>query len=113
MRTLLLRRTVFLGAWLLVLFGTVMVAQAEESKISYGGGDGSSFEKAVVIKGATEETGVKAEYAYLREHFSGYTMGKQSLVNHEKRVYDVLDITTKDGAAKSVYFDITGFFGKF
>lgn len=100
---------VFFGVCFLFLFGTGLMAQAE---ISFGGGDGSSFEKAVVIKGATEATGVKAEYAYLREHFPGYTMGKQALVNHEKRVYDVLDFTTKDGA-KTVYFDITGFFGKF
>ena len=65
-----------------------------------------------MIKNVTEETGVRAEYDYLKEKFPGYVMVKQSLQNHEGRTYDVLDIKTKDGP-KSVYFDITEFFGKF
>jgi len=85
---------------------------AGEKNITFSGGDGSSFEKAVVILGATEATGVSAEYDYLRKNFPRYSPGKQSLVEHNKRMYDILEISN-GSAKKSVYFDITDFFGKF
>lgn len=89
------------------------ILQAEESpKITYSGGDGSSFEKAVIILGADATSGVKAEYQYLQKKFPGYQPGSQSLVEHDKRMYDVLEISTPSGP-KKVYFDITDFFGKF
>jgi hypothetical protein len=80
--------------------------------IAYEGGDGSSAEKAIIIKNATEETGVKAEYAYLAKHFPGYKRGKQSLVREKNRMYDVLEVTTAEGKALTIFFDITEFFGK-
>lgn len=90
-----------------------LVAQAAPPKITYSGGDGSSLEKAIVIHGATEQTGVDAEYNYLGKHFPGYHQGKQSLISHENRRYDVLEFTTANGAKMTIYFDITEFFGKF
>ena len=87
-------------------------AYAKPDGVSYAGGDGSSIEKAVVIKGATEETGVRAEYAYIEKHYPGYKRGGQSLQSVKGRSYDAIDITTSDGKKKTVYFDITQFFGK-
>ena len=91
---------------------SLAISPKDKRPVSYAGGDGSSIEKAVVIKGATEETGVDAEYAYLRQHYPGYHLKKQSLQGGGKRSYDVLDFTTADGKAKLIYFDITEFFGK-
>ncbi|HEV7405062.1 MAG TPA: hypothetical protein VGO11_19115 [Chthoniobacteraceae bacterium] len=88
------------------------VALAKPPAISLAGGDGSSLEKAIVIKGATEETGVHAEYEYLRQHFPGYKRGSQSLQNAKGHAYDVLEFTTADGMKRTIYFDITAFFGK-
>jgi len=96
-----------------VLLAVGVVAQAAPPKITYSGGDGSSFEKAVAIHGATEQTGVDAEYDYLARHFPGYHQSRQSLTSHEKRRYDVLEFTTANGAKMTIYFDITEFFGKF
>jgi len=79
--------------------------------VTLAGGDGSSFEKAILVQGATEATGVPAEYAYLRKHYPGYVLAKQSLLNHKDRIYDALDFTW-EGKAYRVYFDITEFFGK-
>lgn len=90
-----------------------MIARAAPQKISYTGGDGSSFEKAVVIHGANEMTGVDAEYDYIAQHYPGYHRGKQSLNSHGKRRFDVLEFTTGDGKKMTIYFDITEFFGKF
>jgi len=80
-------------------------------EVTFAGGDGSSFEKAIVVKGANEETGVKAEYAYLAQHFPGYRFSKQSLVQRVGRAYDVLEFSTPDGP-HTIYFDITDFLGK-
>ena len=86
---------------------------AKPPAITYSGGDGSTLEKAIVIKGATEETGVDAEYAYLRKHYPGYKGGGQSLQNVRGRAYDVLEFTPAGGKKQMIYFDITAFFGKF
>src|SRR5262245_30635101 len=81
--------------------------------ITYEDGDGSSKEKAIIIKGATdEETGVRAEYSYLSKHFPGYKLKQQSLLGSKGHQYDALEIITADKEKKTVCFDITNFFGK-
>jgi len=76
-------------------------------------GDGSSFETAVIIREHTESAGVNAEYAWLRQNYPGYKLQKQALVQNKGVPYDVLDIITGNGEQKSIYFNISGFFGKF
>jgi hypothetical protein len=77
------------------------------------GGKGTSFEDAVVILDTTETSGIAAEYTWLRLNYPGYTMISQSLVTHEGKPYDVLNIKTDEGDKIKVYFDISHFFGKF
>src|SRR4051812_2120051 len=98
-----------------LVFSLLLLAQpcfAEAPAVTFEGGDGSSFEKAILIKHATEGTGVKSEYRYIEQHFPGSKVGMQALQNNNKRMYDVLTIQTSEGE-KKVYFDITEFFGKF
>ena len=66
----------------------------------------------MVIKGATEQTGVHAEYEYLAKHYPGYKRGGQSLHEHNGKNFDVLEFTTAEGQPKTIYFDITDFYGK-
>lgn len=75
--------------------------------------DGSSYEKAIVIKEKSETPGVSAEYKWLKEKYPGYTFTGQSLSTYKKTPYDVIKIKTADGEEKTVYFDISNFFGKF
>jgi hypothetical protein len=75
--------------------------------------DGSSFENAVIIQETTESKGVDAEYKWLRDNFPGYKSGGQSLDDYKGKPFDIITITTSDGKEKSIYFDISGFFGKF
>jgi hypothetical protein len=77
------------------------------------GADGSSFEKAIVIQEITETKGVDAEYRWLSVNYPGYKRGSQALVSHEKIPYDILTVTTADGAERKFYFDISNYFGKF
>ena len=74
--------------------------------------NGSNYENAIVIKAKNETEGVAAEYKWLREKYPGYKLIEQSLSNEGKKHYDILKIQTKEGEEKSIYFDITNFFGK-
>ena len=74
--------------------------------------DGSSFENAIIIKEHSESKGVDAEYIWLHENFPGYKLIGQYLLNNNKKPFDKLDIQTADGQNKSIYFDISNFFGK-
>ena len=76
------------------------------------GGDGSAYAKAVVIVAKDEEAGVAAERAWLEQRYPGFDKGRQSLLDHDGKKYDLIDITTTAGEHKTLYFDITGFFGK-
>ena len=76
-----------------------------------GARDGSSYEKAIIIKDTTESKGIKAEYVWLSEHYSGYKMKKQSLSYNNGKPYDILSFKYK-GKKKKIYFDISNFFGK-
>ncbi len=75
--------------------------------------DGSSPEKAIVIRAKSEGDGVGQEYSWLKKHYPGYTRKGQGLAPMNGKTYDVLTITTADGVEKTIYFDISNFFGKF
>jgi len=75
-------------------------------------GEGSSFETAVVIQAESEDTGVAAEYAWLKQHYPGYRTRRQALASHKEKPYDLITIVTVSGEEKTVYFDISRFFGK-
>jgi hypothetical protein len=73
--------------------------------------EGSSFETAIVIRAPNTQTGVPAEYAWLKANRPGWTFVQQELVEHKGRPYDILTIR-KGGQTERVFFDITSFFGK-
>jgi hypothetical protein len=87
------------------------------SPIRFGGGDGSSKEAAIVILGALGESdGVESEYRYLDLLYGprpgGWMMVRQSLTEEKGKSYDALEIE-QGMNSKTVYFDITAYFGKF
>lgn len=69
--------------------------------------DGLSMENAIKVKD------VPSEYRYLKENCEGCQLQTQALSHKGAKYYDVMTVTTKDGATKVYYFDITSFFGKF
>jgi len=84
--------------------------------IRFAGGSGDSREEAIVIKNAeNHRAGVDAEYLYLQERFGErdihWKLVMQALLKGEKPV-DWLKIELTDGTTKSIYFDISEFFGK-
>lgn len=75
--------------------------------------DGSSYEKAIVIKAKNEMDGVKSEYAYISKLYPSYKLKSQGTGSKDNRNYDSISIITADGVEKTIYFDITNFYGKF
>jgi hypothetical protein len=107
-------KLVFRHCWLLFLITTLGSSSNAIASIEYSSSDGTSFEKAVVITGALNDTvGVQAEYQYVRSHFPGAKVDNQRLVSQGKRVFDLLELTMADHQKRMIFFDITDFFGKY
>jgi hypothetical protein len=66
-----------------------------------------------IIKEKNETKGIKAEYEWLRKNYPGYEAKKQALIVQKKTPYDVITIVTENGEEKSIYFDISNFYGKY
>jgi hypothetical protein len=74
--------------------------------------DGTSIERAVVIKSEAGSAGaVASEGAWLRENYPGWRRTRQALMRRDGRRYDRIDLESPTGDKTSVYFDITDGFG--
>lgn len=79
---------------------------------SFSAGDGATLSAAVIVHASDESAGIRAEYAWIKEHWPGSRRGKQGLITNNNRLYDALTITDTAGHERTVYFDITEYFGK-
>lgn len=101
-------RRAHIGFAALLLCGTAGAALAS---LEFAGGDGTTCEKAIVIKGATSELeGVASEYRYLSERHPGWSLKEQSLLHSGDRSYDLLKFVTADGKERRACFDISEFY---
>ena len=73
---------------------------------SNGGNDGATPETAIIVQSVAEE------YQWLQKHCPGFTMQRQALQDIDGKPYDVLTLLSASGAERTVYFDISPFFGK-
>lgn len=84
---------------------------------SYSGGDGASADKAVVINCTASSKGISAEYAYLEQHFGrrdqDWTLTSQMQLNSDGKNLDALEIRFPSGETRTIYFDISQFYGRF
>jgi hypothetical protein len=83
------------------------------STTATAGRDGSSYEKAIIIKEKSELTGVDAEYTWLKQNYPGYKAKKQLASVNNNKHYDIITIVIGTGEEKDIYFDITNFYGHF
>jgi hypothetical protein len=94
-------RTLTLLATLVSMLMIPFVA-AKEPKASAGTRDGSSVEKAVMVRG-----GIKAERAWLTEHL-GYAPRinyEHATIVRERRIFSCWSFSTPQGKRHQVYFD--------
>lgn len=114
------KRTLVGLLFLILLFGCVSPQGGRQVRhytsstgIRFEGGDGSSMEKAIILKGASSSLGgVPAEYEWIRDNLPGCKVRMQSFNKRENKMYDVMICSCSDGRTETVYFDITDFFGK-
>lgn len=83
----------------------------------YTGGDGSSIGSAILINVTDRWMGVPAEYDYIQSLYGvrrkDWNLIKQMLQFNNSRSYDILEIELSSGDKKTLYFDITNFYGKY
>ena len=98
---------------LLSVFAVALLLGCRTIPLTYSGGDGSSNEQAVIIRGARDtEAGIAAENAWIQQRYPGARKTMAALESIGRKQYDVIEFTTADGQTRSIYFDITDFFGK-
>jgi hypothetical protein len=80
----------------------------------FGGGNGDSFETAVIVNAENSFVGIEAEYAYVANQCGGphkdWNLESQGLREHGGKPYDVLTIALSGGATRTFYFEIAKFF---
>lgn len=91
--------------------------KAPKPKITLRGGPGDTPETAIVISGApNSRIGIDAEYYYLMKKFGrpnvDWKLKRQSVLHLKSKDYDKMEIRLKDGREKTIFFDITEFYGK-
>ena len=76
---------------------------------------GDSFEDAITIFD-TPMAGAHYEYFFFNMIFGeqgiGWKLNKQYLLQNDNRRFDKLELDLPDGTTKTIYFDITSFYGK-
>jgi hypothetical protein len=95
----------------LVLFSCA--AKKKIIMVNAGGGDGSSYEQAIIINETHESPGTADEYNWLQLHYPHYQNKGQALSFYQKKPYDIISIITHDDQKLSIYFDISKFYGRF
>ena len=85
---------------------------ASEPQVSYRGGDGSTFEAAIVVVAPNEAVGISAEYTLLRHKYEISERPSQALIRKNGKSYDVMNVVDTSGGKHTVIFDVTAFYGK-
>lgn len=75
--------------------------------------DALSYGTAVLIRETNEGAGVDAEYKWIKNHYSNYTISGQKLKQFNGKPYDIITIVPAGSNAVDLYFDISKFFGEF
>ena len=84
----------------------------EKTQATFSGGDGSSIKDAVVITASSEETGDRAAYIWLHEHYPGSRLQNEGLdYDDSARYYTEIKIVTADDKSCPVFFETTSFYG--
>jgi len=76
------------------------------------GGNGSCHENAIIIKDCNNIEGVNRQYDEIRKRFGRYKLLKQALIKIDNKMYDRFTLDC-NGEVKTIFFDITEFFGKY
>jgi len=87
-------------------------SETEDNVPHSSGGDGTSFERAIVLSDPkTEDEGTRAENTVIRYFYLGWRKSGQGLATGPDELpYDIITIE-KSGTQREIYFDIVNWFG--
>jgi hypothetical protein len=74
--------------------------------------EGESLEAAVVVTANNEEDGIAYENDWIYRHYGRFRRRSGGLASLADRRYDVINVELSDHTEKTLYFDITDFFGR-
>ena len=77
----------------------------------FAGGDGTSVEQAVVVLAQTEDEGIDLEHHWIFDHYGRFRKIRGGLAAADGKHYDVITVELADHSEKTIFFDITGFYG--
>lgn len=86
-------------------------------RVHYEGGDGSTRQSAIIVRGATSDIeGVAATFLWMQEHI-GAKDEEWRLISHTSgsdgvRKIDTFHVMLRRGGMRQVYFDVSESFGK-
>ena len=86
-----------------------------QADVTYEGGDGSSVEQAVLIKGAANEgIGIKSEYVWVIKHYPGFQFEDRGLPPRQQPRLRHLGRrdARRDHTKRVLYFDATDYIGR-
>jgi hypothetical protein len=73
---------------------------------------GVSCTQAILVDATTEHDGIAKENFYIADNYPGAKKLGQALITCNGKPADQIDIETANGVKRSLYFDISKFFGK-
>ena len=76
-------------------------------------GAGASYQTAIVVPATNEVSGVAYEYDYIRAHYPKSKFISQALSQHGGKPYDIMTFAAADGTKRTLYFDISRYFGRY
>ena len=71
------------------------------------GGDGSSYERAIIVHAPDTRSGVYAMYSYMKARFGRFRYTDRRWAPDGDRSIDIFELTTPDGKKHVLYFDVT------
>jgi hypothetical protein len=74
--------------------------------------EGASFDAAVLVEAGDEKSGVARENEWIFRHYGRFRKKTVALASLQERRFDVITVELSDHTEKTLYFDITAFFGK-
>lgn len=77
----------------------------------FAGGDGTSPDQAVIVLAETEDEGIDLEHHWTFDHYGRFRKVGGALASADGRHFDVITVELADHTEKTIYFDITAFYG--
>ncbi len=88
------------------------VRDGEKTQATFSGGGGSTVKDAVVITTTNEDIGIHAAYIWSHEHYPGsHLQDEGSDYDNNGAQFLEIKIVTADGKSRTLFFDITSFYG--